>query len=48
MMRKLAHPRPFKKERILHEPQNERLIKSELMAKAGFVWKCVHQPEGWS
>jgi len=47
-MRNPAHPRPFKKESMLHEPQNERLIKSELMTKAGFVWKCVHQPEGWS
>jgi hypothetical protein len=41
MMRKLAHPRPLKKERMLHEPHNEWLIKSELMAKAGICLKIV-------
>jgi hypothetical protein len=30
----LAHPRPLRKERTLHEPQHEKLIKKELMAKA--------------
>ena len=41
MMRNLDHPRPLKKERMLHEPQNERLIKSELMAKAGICLEIV-------
>jgi len=36
-----AHSRPLKKERMLHEPQNERLIKSELMAKAGICLEIV-------
>jgi len=32
---------PLKKERMLHEPHNEWLIKSELMAKAGICLKIV-------
>jgi hypothetical protein len=47
MIEKAAHPRPYKKARKLHAPQNEMLIKGELMAKAGnFYLKFGHQPEG--
>jgi len=37
-----AHPHPLKKERTLHEPQIEILIKRELMAKAGICIVIVH------
>ena len=37
----MAHSRTLKKERMLHEPQKERLIKQELMAKAGICLEIV-------
>jgi hypothetical protein len=46
-VRNKVHPEKSVENQANHAPQNEMLIKGELMAKAGnFYLKFGHQPEG--